>query len=86
LKIQCDRKFFFDREEEIACARSSREKNTTRRENLRSLTVASRADLRDREIGSKIRVHCARSLAQEISFSFRAYSDEIFCALVLFTK
>jgi hypothetical protein len=48
--------------------------------------MASRADLRDRAIGAKIREYRARSLARKISFSFRVYSVEIFCALVLFTK
>jgi hypothetical protein len=48
--------------------------------------VAPRANARDRVIGVKFRAHRARSLAREISFSFRAYSDENFSALVLFTK
>jgi len=34
----------------------------------------------------KIPAHRVRSLASEISFTFRTNSDEIFRALVLFTK
>jgi hypothetical protein len=60
LKIQCARKFFFSREEKFTRPRPSDEKNTTRREKLRSRMMASRADLRDREIGAEIRAHRAR--------------------------
>jgi hypothetical protein len=48
--------------------------------------MAPRADSRDRVIDAKFRARRTRSLISEISFTFRAYSDEIFCALVLFTK
>jgi len=48
--------------------------------------MAPRADLRDRAIGLKFRAHRARSFAREISLAIRADSDEIFSALVLFTK
>jgi len=48
--------------------------------------MASRADLRDRAIGVKIRARIARSLAREISFTIRTLREKFFSALVLFTK
>jgi len=48
--------------------------------------LASRADVRDREIDAKFRAHRARSLMREISFSIRTHSDENFGALVLIAK
>jgi len=48
--------------------------------------MAPRAELRDRMIDAKFCAQRKRSLVSEISFTFRAYSDEIFCTLVLFTK
>jgi hypothetical protein len=57
-----------------------------RREKLRSRSMASRADLRDRAIGVKFRARIARSLAREISFTIRALREKFFSALVLFTK
>jgi hypothetical protein len=66
--------------------RPSREKIAARLEKSGSRMLASRADLRDREIGVKFRAHRARSLMREISFSIRTHSDENFRALVLIAK
>jgi hypothetical protein len=44
--------------------------------------MALRADLRDRAIDAKFRARRTRSLISEISFTFRAYSDENFPVVV----
>jgi hypothetical protein len=79
-------KNIFDREKISTTFVLRDTKNASRRKKLRSAEMASRADARDRAIGAKIRAQRVRSSTREISFSFRAHSDDFFCALVLFTK
>jgi hypothetical protein len=51
-----------------------------------SLKVAPRAGFLDRAIAMKFLVRGARSIAREISFTFRELLEKIFCELVLIAK
>jgi len=86
LKIRRAEKIFLDRAKKFTRTSSAEDEIELSRENLRSLTMASRADMLARAIRAEFRARRVRSLASEISFTIRALLDKFFSTLVLIAK